>query len=385
MIIKNGLVFTGTEFKQKDIYTDGAVIAGSCSCSTIDNSTTSEFGNEIIDATDLYVIPGLTDVHFHGCMGQDFSNGTIEAIETIAKYEASQGVTTICPAGMTLPVEQISQICKSAAEYNEMQESNNGATLCGIHLEGPFLSEAKKGAQNGAYLMRADIDTFHKWQDDAKGLVKLISIAPEYPENMEFIRQAKDEVAISLAHSTADYETAIEAFKAGADHVTHLFNAMNPLSHRSPGIPGAAHDAKAYVELICDGVHIHPGMIRTAFSIYGEDRVILISDSMEATGMPDGTYSLGGQSVTVKGNLATLQDGTIAGSATNLMDCIRFAVKEVGIPLETAIKCATVNPAKSIGVFDKYGSLDVGKAADFVLLDKDLNLKGVYVNGKKIV
>jgi N-acetylglucosamine-6-phosphate deacetylase len=286
---------------------------------------------------------------------------------------------------MTLPVEQISQICKSAAEYNEMPEGNNGATLCGIHLEGPFLSEAKKGAQNGAYLMRANIDTFHKWQDDAKGLVKLISIAPEYPENMEFIRQAKDEVSISLAHSTADYETAIDAFKAGADHVTHLFNAMNPLSHRSPGIPGAAHDAKAYVELICDGVHIHPGMIRTAFSIYGEDRVILISDSMEATGMPDGTYSLGGQSVTVKGNLATLQDGTIAGSATNLMDCVRFAVKEVGLPLETAIKCATVNPAKSIGVFDKYGSLDVGKAADFVLLDKDLNLKGVYVNGKKIV
>lgn len=385
MIIKNGLVFTGTEFKQKDLYTDGAVIAGSCSCNTIDNSTISEFGNEIIDATDLYVIPGLTDVHFHGCMGQDFSNGTIEAIETIAKYEASQGVTTICPAGMTLPVEQISQICKSAAEYNEMPEGNNGATLCGIHLEGPFLSEAKKGAQNGAYLMHANIDTFHKWQDDAKGLVKLISIAPEYPENMEFIRQAKDEVAISLAHSTADYETAIEAFKAGADHVTHLFNAMNPLSHRSPGIPGAAHDAKAYVELICDGVHIHPGMIRTAFSIYGEDRVILISDSMEATGMPDGTYSLGGQSVTVKGNLATLQDGTIAGSATNLMDCVRFAVKKVGLPLETAIKCATANPAKSIGVFDKYGSLDVGKAADFVLLDKDLNLKGVYVNGKKIV
>jgi N-acetylglucosamine-6-phosphate deacetylase len=266
-----------------------------------------------------------------------------------------------------------------------MPEGNNGATLCGIHLEGPFLSEAKKGAQNGAYLMRANIDTFHKWQDDAKGLVKLISIAPEYPENMEFIRQAKDEVSISLAHSTADYETAIDAFKAGADHVTHLFNAMNPLSHRSPGIPGAAHDAKAYVELICDGVHIHPGMIRTAFSIYGEDHVILISDSMEATGMPDGTYSLGGQSVTVKGNLASLQDGTIAGSATNLMDCVRFAVKEVGLPLETAIKCATVNPAKSIGVFDKYGSLDVGKAADFVLLDKDLNLKGVYVNGKKIV
>ena len=374
MIIKNGLVFTGTEFKQKDLYTDGSVITDAY----------SDFDSEIVDATDLYVIPGLTDVHFHGCMGQDFSNGTIEAIETIAKYEASQGVTTICPAGMTLPIATISQICKSAAEYNETHADFDGSTLCGVHLEGPFLSEAKKGAQNGAYLMRADAETFRQWQKDANGLVKLISIAPEYPENMEFIKEIKDEVNVSLAHSTADYETAMEAFKAGANHVTHLFNAMNPLSHRAPGIPGAAHDAKAYVELICDGIHIHPGMIRTAFSIYGDDRVILISDSMEATGMPDGTYSLGGQSVTVTGNLATLQDGTIAGSATNLMDCVRFAVKEVGLPLETAIKCATVNPAKSIGLYDKYGSLEVGKVADFVLLDKDLNLKAVYINGKKV-
>lgn len=375
MIIKNGLIFTGEEFEQKDLYIDGASI--------VSGDAISSPEQEIVDATGLYVIPGLTDVHFHGCMGQDFSNGTKEAIETIAKYEAGQGVTTICPASMTLPTDHISKICKTAADFCETAAANS-ATLCGIHLEGPFLSEAKKGAQNGAYLMRADADTFHQWQSDAKGLVKLISVAPEYPENMKFIEQVGDEVNVSLAHSTADYETAMDAFHAGANHVTHLFNAMNPLSHRSPGIPGAAHDANAYVELICDGIHIHPGMIRTAFSIYGEDRIILISDSMEATGMPDGTYNLGGQSVIVKGNLATLKDGTIAGSATNLMDCVRYAVKEAGIPLKTAIKCAAVNSAKSIGVFDTYGSLDAGKAANFVLLDKDLNLKGVYVNGKKI-
>ncbi len=378
MIIKNGLVFTGNDFQTKDLYVDGSVIAAN----SLSSNPHSHSDHEILDASGLYVIPGLTDIHFHGCMGQDFSNGTLEALEIISKYEAAQGITTICPASMTLPTAQISKICRTAAEY--CHSKSEGALLCGIHLEGPFLSEAKKGAQNADYLMRANADTFHQWQKEADGLVKLISVAPEYPENMEFIRQTKDEVSISLAHSTASYETSLEAFEIGANHVTHLFNAMMPLAHRDPGIPGAAHDAKhVMVELICDGIHIHPGMIRTAFSIYGEDRIVFISDSMEATGMPDGTYSLGGQSVTVKGNLATLQDKTIAGSATNLMDCVRYAVKKVGIPLETAIKCATVNPAKSIGVFDKYGSLDVGKAANFVLLDKELNIKGVYINGKK--
>ena len=378
MIIKNGLVFTGTEFTKQDMYIDNLKI--------VSQDVSSSFDQDTIDADGLYVIPGLIDIHFHGCMGQDFSNGTLEALETISNYEASQGITSICPASMTLPVEQISQICKIASKYSSTQSStpHKGATLNGIHLEGPFLSKEKKGAQNENYLMQADLDIFHQWQQEAQGLIKLISVAPEYPENMEFIRHAREEVSISLAHSTADYETAMEAFGAGANHVTHLFNAMEPLSHRKPGIPGAAQDAKAFVELICDGIHIHPSMIRAAFSIYGEDKIILISDSMEATGMPDGTYSLGGQTVIVKGHLATLQDGTIAGSATNLMDCVRYLVKEVGIPLKTAIKCATVNPAKSIGIYGKYGSLDIGKIANFVLLDTDLNLHAVYINGTKI-
>ena len=378
MIIKNGLVFTGTEFTKQDMYIDNFKI--------VSQDVSSSFDQDTIDADGLYVIPGLIDIHFHGCMGQDFSNGTLEALETISNYEASQGITSICPASMTLPVEQISQICKIASKYSTAQSITpcTGSTLNGIHLEGPFLSKEKKGAQNENYLMQADLDIFHQWQQEAQGLIKLISVAPEYPENMEFIRHAKEEVSISLAHSTADYETAMEAFGAGANHVTHLFNAMEPLSHRKPGIPGAAQDAKAFVELICDGIHIHPSMIRAAFSIYGEDKIILISDSMEATGMPDGTYSLGGQTVIVKGHLATLQDGTIAGSATNLMDCIRYLVKEVGIPLKTAIKCATVNPAKSIGIYGKYGSLDIGKIANFVLLDTDLNLHAVYINGTKI-
>lgn len=374
MIIKNGLVFTENGFEAKELYIKNGFF------STEASANHEKITEEIIDATDLYVIPGLTDIHFHGCMGQDFSNGSLEAIETIAKYQASQGITTICPATVTLPADQISQVCEVTAEY----ANPYGSILCGINLEGPFLSAKKKGAQNEAFLQSADLDKFQAWQKAAKGLVKLISIAPEFPENMAFIREVKDSVTVSLGHSNADYETAMKAFEAGASHVTHLFNGMSPLAHRNPGVPGAAYDCKhVMVELIGDGVHIHPAMIRTAFSIYGADRIVLISDSLEATGMSDGTYQLGGQEVTVKGNLATLGDGTLAGSVTNLMGCVRYLVKEVGISLETAIKCAAVNPTKAIGIYDKYGSLDEGKVANFVLLDKELNLKGVYIRGKQ--
>jgi len=184
---------------------------------------------------------------------------------------------------------------------------------------------------------------------------------------------------MSIAHTEADYDTAIGAFEKGASHVTHLYNAMNPYTHRAPGVVGAAADTrKVEVELICDGVHIHPAAVRTTFKIFGDDRIILISDSMMATGLEDGEYSLGGQAVKVVGNLATLQDGTIAGSATNLMDCMRTAVLKMGIPMESAVKCASANPAKSVGIYDQYGSITPGKMASLVLLKKeDLAIKQV--------
>ena len=213
---------------------------------------------------------------------------------------------------------------------------------------------------------------------------------------------------VSIAHTAADYDTAVEAIEHGASHATHLYNAMPPLHHRNPGVIGAVRDSEkchamtgfthrepgvvgaasdnehAMSEIICDGVHIHPSVIRATFAMFGAKRMILISDSMRATGIEDGEYTLGGQAVTVRGPLATLHDGTIAGSATNLMDCMRFTVRQAGIPLEEAIMCATVNPAKEIGIYDEAGSISAGKRADFVLLNDDLDIVSVYIDGKEI-
>ena len=319
MIIRNVKVFQKDgAFKAGEIHINGSRIA---------DMSQDSGSEEILDGKGAYAIPGLTDIHFHGCVGHDFSDGTPEAIKALAEYELSQGITQICPATMTLAEETLMQISRAAANY----DNASGARLVGINMEGPFVSEKKKGAQNGLYIRKPDADMFRRLQKEADGLYKLIALAPEEEGAMEFIDELKEEAVISLAHTTADYETSMEAFRRGASHVTHLFNAMPPFSHREPGVTGAAFDTlDCDVELITDGIHICPTMVRAVFRLFGDDRVILISDSMMATGLTDGDYSLGGQPVKVKGNLATLADGTIAGSATNLMDCLRTAVKKDG-------------------------------------------------------
>jgi len=336
--------------------------------------------DDVIDAAGLYAIPGLTDLHFHGCAGYDFCDGTHEAFDAITNYEASNGITTICPATMTLPEEVLTTICKSVATY----KNNHGSSLCGINMEGPYLSVAKKGAQNEAFLRKPDLEMFHRLNNLTGNLFKIVSIAPEEEGALDFISALSKDKVISLAHTAADYKIAREAFRRGARQVTHLYNAMLPLNHREPGVIGAAFDAPdCMVELICDGIHIHPSVVRATLKMFGEDRVIFISDSIMATGLPDGIYSLGGQEVQVVGKKATLTEGdAIAGSATNLMECIRIAVKEMGIPLETAIKAATINPAKAIGIDSDYGSITVGKIANIVLLDYNLEVNSVIMNGK---
>lgn len=376
MIIKNASVYTEDGiFLDKDIFIEGNYFVDS------EEKVTDKTE---IDGTGCVAIPGLTDIHFHGCVGYDFCDGTKEAIDAMAAYEASVGVTNIVPATMTLGMETLMNICRTAKAYREEGVQENKARLCGINMEGPFVAPSKKGAQNGEYIREPDIDMYDKLNEASGNMVKLIAIAPEMAGAMEFIEKKHGEVVISIAHTAADYDTAICAFEKGATHVTHLYNAMNPYTHRAPGVVGAAADKqKTEVELICDGVHIHPAAVRTTFKIFGDDRIILISDSMMATGLEDGDYSLGGQAVRVVGNLATLKDGTIAGSATNLMDCLRTAVLKMGIPLESAVKCAAVNSAKSVGIYDKYGSISPGKKADVVLLNKEnLALKQVILEGK---
>lgn len=377
MKIRNALVFTenGT-FAQLDVLvTDGKIE------SVTPKGGLDKVADELtVDGTGMYLIPGLTDIHFHGCVGHDFCEGTEEAIDAIARYQASNGVTTICPATMTYSEEILGGICDSARAH----ENKKGAALVGINMEGPFISMEKKGAQNPIYIHKPDVDMFHRLQERAGGLIKLVDLAPETEDAMKFIQETHGEVVCSLAHTTTDYDIAMEAFANGASHVTHLYNAMQPYTHRKPGLVGAAADTPGCeVELICDGIHIHPAVVRSTLRMFGADRVIMISDSMMATGMEDGMYSLGGQPVKVRGNLATLEDGTIAGSATNLMQSVRVVVNEMGIPLETAIHCAAVNSAKSIGIFDQYGSITPGKVANMVLLDQDLNVMTVILNGEE--
>lgn len=255
------------------------------------------------------------------------------------------------------------------------------ASLRGIHLEGPFISKAKKGAQKEEYIIPADMDALQELQHCAEGLIRLVSIAPETEGSIECIAGLKEQFYFSIAHTMADYETACKAMKAGACHVTHLYDAMPVPTHREPSVLGAAADCKTVdVELICDGIHVHPSVVRNTFRIFGDNRVILISDSMRATGMKDGKYTLGGQAVLVKGSLAALADGTIAGSVTNLFDCMKMAVS-MGIRKESAIKAATVNPARSIGIDDIVGSLEVGKRADILITDEELELQRVFIGG----
>ena len=375
MIIKNALIYTPRHTFEKGsiLIREGRIVPFG----------TPEEDEEVLDAEGLYALPGLVDIHFHGAMGKDFCDGTEEAIQTLADFEASKGVLAICPATMTFSEEILNGVMDAAAAH----KNGKGADLVGINMEGPFISPKKVGAQNPEYVHTADIEMFRRLQKRANGLIKLVDVAPEEPGALDFIRACRDEVRISIAHTCTDYDTAIAAFVAGATHMTHLYNAMPGITHRAPGPIIAALEKGAEVELITDNVHIHPAMVRFTFRTFGDDHMILIADSMMACGLPDGQYSLGGQAVTVEGRRATLteQPGTIAGSATCLYDCMKVAVREMNVPLESAVRAASENPARSIGIDADYGSLAAGRYGNVILADADLNIQAVIQKGTRIV
>ena len=383
MIIDNVYVFT----PDKAFVKGGIILDGDKIRQVYEEKDAPQLNGDVLDGKGCYAIPGLIDLHFHGCKGDDFCDGDKAAIGRIAEYEASVGVTAIAPATMTLPVEELEQILHTAAEYKKETKDCRKADFLGINMEGPFISPAKKGAQDARNILPCNVEICDRFLKASEGLVKFRGIAPEESEHAaEFIREVHERVNVSLAHTNADYDTAMEACRAGANHAVHLYNAMPAFTHRAPGVVGAVFDSKdVMAEIICDGIHIHPSVVRATFQMMGADRMILISDSMRATGMPDGQYTLGGLDVKVVGRLATLvSDGAIAGSATNLMDCMRTVVKKMELPLETAVACATINPARSLGVEEQYGSLEAGKKAHVVLLDQDLELKAVIKDGVKI-
>lgn len=365
MIIKGGKVFQedGSFLEQALYINDHRLV----------DKAEYQDDEKVIDAEGLLVLPGLVDIHSHGASGEDFSDGNPEGLKKILQYEKRCGITSYCPTSMTFPKERLRQIFASI----KGAQTEEGAKVVGINMEGPFLDPAKKGAHVEEWIAAPDAAFVRELNQDVDGLVRLVTLAPNMDGAEEFIKEMHEEVCISLGHTAADYDCASRAMKLGAHHVTHLYNAMQPFGHRAPGLIGAAmDDPECMVELICDGYHIHPSAIRAAFRLFGPERVILISDSMRATGMENGTYELGGQEVTVKDRKAVLKDGTLAGSATNLYGCMCKAI-EFGIPLEQAIMAATANPARSIGIFDRVGSIRIGKQADLLLVSENLELKRV--------
>ena len=368
MRIKNGKVFVGKTFINADIEFDQKITA----VGKLD-------GEADFDAAGCYVIPGLVDIHTHGAMGEDFSDGKADKLQLMADYYAEHGVTSFLATTMTLKEEVLTPAMHAIRDF----ERQGGAKCAGIHLEGPFLGYAKRGAQAAENLHKPDPELFDRLNAASGGKVKLVTVACEEEGGMEFVANVSKKCTVSLGHTSANYDQAMEAFARGASHATHLYNGMDGLHHRKPGIIAAAMDAGASVELICDGLHIHPAAIRLAAKLYG-DKLNLVSDSLRCAGMPDGDYELGGQPITLSGGVARLTGtDTLAGSAISMLDGLRNVV-DFGLSLTDAVYASSTAPALAVGLSDT-GSIEAGKCADLVVLDKDLNLVAVFVDGEKVV
>jgi len=334
-----------------------------------------------LDLSGCIILPGLIDLHIHGCAGGDTCDGTEQALRTMSSYLASQGVTSFCPTTMTVSNASLMKILKNVRDF--MDSDAPGARAVGVHMEGPYISPSKSGVQKSDHVHSPDWPEFKDIVRAFPGLIKIVDIAPETSGAMAFIEQAKKLCVVSMSHSAADYDTAMLSFEKGITHVTHLFNAMNGIHHRSPGAAGAVLDNDSIMaEMICDGVHLHPAVIRIAFRMLGEDRTILVSDSMRAAGLPDGSYELGGQWIQVRDGRTYFENAQIAGSTTNLYQEAKNLLR-YGIPWRQVIKSATINPAKQLGMDTRTGSVTPGKLADLLILDQHMEIHSVYIQGKK--
>ncbi len=376
MIYQNAMLFNERfDLVRADLETEGAGIR---------RIGASLDGGDAADCTGCLLVPGFVDLHIHGCRGADTCDATREALETMASFLLTKGVTSFCPTTMTVSEEEICRALRNVQGC--MARPVRGARILGVNMEGPFLSEKRRGAQKASYVREPDFDSFRRWFDGCGGIVKLVDIAPERPGAESFVRQAAPLCTVSLAHSEAGYEEASRAFSWGISHVTHLCNAMTGFAHRAPGAVGAALDSDTVqAELICDGLHIHPAALRILFRALGEDRTIVISDAMRAAGQADGPSELGGQPVFVKDGQARLADGTLAGSTANLHQELKNLVA-FGVPLRQAVKSVSLNPARALREEGRVGSLAPGKLADFVALDaRSLDIRFVVKDGRLAV
>ena len=352
--------------------------------------------DDIFDAGGCYVSPGFINVHIHGCGGADTMDEDADALTTIRKKQAEMGVTSFLPTTMTCPWDEIAGALTRVRAA--MDVHGVGAEILGAHMEGPFISPAEKGSQEETNILPADFAKLAPFSD----VVRLVTLAPEElplsdttkphltetsPEEHDwsFIEQCENAgVIVSIGHTAATYEMAAAAVRShGVHHFTHLFNAMTGLHHRRPGTVGAALDTDARVELICDNIHIAPAVQRLVWRLKGPDSLILVTDSMSACGIGDGTYTFGGHEVTVRGERALLADGTIAASIATMNRCIHRFWQNTGAPIEQVITTVTKTPAKALGLYEGRGSLAPGKRADITIFDDDLNVHATIVGGRR--
>ena len=373
MIIRNGLIFgSDCEFTKADLAFENGIISNVAPAGSLTGDG--------FDAAGAYVLPGFVDIHTHGCANSDFCDADSAGLEKMLAYYGRHGVTSVVPATMSCGEDALTGIIRAAVPY--FGRKGCGAVLRGVNMEGPFINPARCGAQKPDNIIAPDIAMFDRLYEISEGNIRLLDLAPELPGSLELVRHAAKRCAVSLAHTCADYDTAAAAFNAGAGHLTHMFNAMPPFSHRAPGVIGAAFDHAAYVEIISDGVHLHPSVVRAMFSMFGAARICLVSDSIRATGMPDGDYELNGRTVVVKDGRSNLTDGgAIAGSVVNLSDCVRNAVK-FGIRFNDAVRAASQNPARAVAIDSVAGSLEPGKNADILIWDADLRTIAVFTGGE---
>ncbi|MBM4761397.1 N-acetylglucosamine-6-phosphate deacetylase [Bacillus sp. B15-48] len=351
---------------------------------SIENLPSTE-GFEVIEVPSTFkAIPGLIDIHIHGVNGADVMDATTDALATMAIALPKEGTTSFLATTMTQSTTAIEKALINAGNYIKQQQLPGKAEVLGVHLEGPFVNKVRAGAQPVDFIIDSSIEKFKKWNSLAKQSVKIVTLAPEQPGGLELVNYLiENDIIASIGHSDATYHEVVKAIEAGANHVTHLFNQMRPLHHRDPGVVGAAflHD-KLLAEIIADGIHVQPEMVKLAFQNKDEKGLILITDSMRAKCLKNGVYDLGGQEVTVADGKALLEDGTLAGSILKLGHALKNMMNFTGCSLEAAIKMASVTPARQLNVFDRKGSIALGKDADIVILDQQLNVAMTFCRGK---
>lgn len=377
-LIKNGMVFYNNKnFEKKDIFIKGSKIV------RIGNDI-PEKGCEVIDANGCWVLPGFIDIHTHGGLGCDIMNLKNRDLDRLSCFFASKGVTAFLPTVMTASLEDM---MAAVSNINlTIKNKTTGAKIIGINLEGPFISTKYRGAHPKEYIIPPSVSLLERLIHESGGNIKMVTVAPEAENALSFINYFKERgIVFCAGHTGADYKTAWEAFEKGFGHVTHLFNAMAGIHHRSPGLAVAALEKEnVTVELICDGVHIDPAMIKMVLKCKSLDNVVLITDSILAAGIENGKYRFAGKEVHIENGVAKHENGVIAGSTVTMIDIFKNMVERWGVPIEDCIKMTSANASKVAGIFHKKGSISCEKDADIIIMDKKLNLLATIAEGNMV-